>query len=96
MIKTAVWFFLAGLIVAIALEVLWRTLGYYSPVGYVVERISRFLWPSAFFKTVLNEGKDPTAQASPVYSLSFIANGVLYGVFGLLIGSVKNILLRPK
>jgi hypothetical protein len=49
-----------------------------------------------FFKTVLNEGKDSTAQASPVYSLSFIANGVLYGVFGLLIGSVKNILLRPK
>ena len=43
MIKTAVWFFPAGLIVAIALEVLWRTLGYYSPGGYVVERISRFL-----------------------------------------------------
>ncbi len=96
MFKTAVWFFVAGLLVAIALEALWRMLGYYSPNGYVVERVARVLWPSSLFKMALNEGKDSLAQVSLVYTLSFIANGVLYGVFGLLIGLAKNLAVRPR
>ena len=85
MFRTAFWFFLAGLLVAIALEVLWRMVGYYSPNGYVVERVARVLWPSSLFKMALDEGKDSWTQVSLVYALSFIANGALYGVLGLLV-----------
>jgi len=35
-------------------------------------------------------------QVSLVYTLSFIANGVLYGILGLLIGLAKNLVMRPR
>jgi hypothetical protein len=96
MFKTAVWFFVAGLLVAIALEASWRMLGYYSPSGYVVERVARVLWPSSLFKMALDEGKDSWEQVSLVYALSFIANGALYGVLGLLIGLGRNLVVRSR
>jgi|SRR5580704_18576266 hypothetical protein len=94
--KTAAWLFVAGLLVAIALEALWRMLGYYSPNGYVVEKVARVLWPSSLFKLALSDGKDSWGQVSLVYALSFIANGVLYGVVGLLIGLARNLGARPR
>lgn len=96
MLRTAVWFFVAGLLVAITLEAVWRMLGYYSPSGYVVERVARVLWPSSLFKMALDDGKDSWPQVSLVYTLSFIANGVLYGILGLLIGLAKNLVVRPR
>ena len=71
-------------------------LGYYSPSGYVVERVARVLWPSSLFKMALDDGKDSWPQVSLVYTLSFIANGVLYGILGLLIGLAKNLVVRPR
>ena len=96
MFKTTLWFFVAGVVVAITVEVIWRMVGYYSPNGYVLERIARVLWPSSLFKMALNEGKDSWAQVSLVYTLSFIANGALYGVLGLLIGLGKSLVVRPR
>jgi len=96
MFKTAFWFFVAGLLVAITLEAAWRMLGYYSASGYVIERVARVLWPSSLFKMALDESKDSWPQVSFVYTLCFIANGVLYGVLGLLIGMAKNLAMRPR
>jgi hypothetical protein len=90
MLKTALWFFLAGVVLAITLEILWRMVGY-SPTGYAVERVARVLWPSSVFKMALDGKKDSGFQVAAVYALSFVANGVLYGLLGLLIGLVKNL-----
>jgi hypothetical protein len=96
MFRTALWFFVAGLLVAIMLETLWRMVGYYSPSGYVLERIARFLWPSSVFKMALDGGRNSWTQASFIYSLSLVANGLLYGLFGLLISFAKNLLARQR
>jgi hypothetical protein len=96
MFRTALWFFLTGLLVALMLETVWRMVGYYSPSGYVLERTARFLWPSSVFKMALGGDRDSWAQNSLIYSLSFVANGLLYGLFGLLIGFAKNLLARQR
>jgi len=96
MLRTAIWFSLAGLLVAITLEVVWRLVGYYTPAGYVVERVARVLWPSSLFKMALEDGKDTLAQVSLVYTLSFIANGVMYGILGFLIGLAKSLIAGPS
>jgi hypothetical protein len=96
MFRTALWFFVAGLLVAIMLETSWRMVGYYSPSGYVLERTARFVWPSSVFKMALGGERDSWAQISLIYSLSFVANGLLYGLFGLLIGFAKNLLARER
>jgi hypothetical protein len=96
MFRTAVWFFVAGLLIAILLEILWRMFGYYSPSGYILERTVRLLWPSSVFKMTLHGDRDSWAQISFIYSLSFVANGLLYGLFGLLIGFTKNLLVRQR
>jgi hypothetical protein len=93
--KTVLWFFLAGVLVAITLETLWRMAGY-GPGGYVVERVARILWPSAVFKMALDGNRDSGSQVATVYALSFAANGVLYGVSGLLIVLAKRILARLR
>jgi hypothetical protein len=96
MFRTAVWFFVAGLLVAITLEVVWRMLGYYSPGGYIVERVARVLWPSSLFKMALDDGKDSWPQVSLVYTISIVANGLLYGMCGFLIGLAKSLATRPR
>ena len=95
MFKTALWFFLAGILVAVTIECLWRMVGYYGPNGYLVERLARFLWPSSIFKMVLDK-KESELQILLVYSLSFLLNGVLYGLLGLLLAFAKNILSRLR
>jgi len=97
MLKITLQFFIAGVLIAIALEALWRT-GGYGPSAYVVERVAGVLWPSSIFKMALDDGKDSWPQVATIYALSFAANGVVYGLFGLLLGLVggpQKSWLRP-
>jgi hypothetical protein len=96
MVRRTAWFFVAGLVAAGVLEALWWMSGYYSPGGYVVERIARYLWPSSVFKMALHGTGDSWTQVSLVYCLSFLANGVLYGFLGLLFGLAKSVVTRPR
>lgn len=57
MLKRALWFFVAGVLVAITLELAWRMVGYYSPSGYVLEKTARILWPSSFLRWHLLKAK---------------------------------------
>ena len=90
MFKTTLWFFFAGVLLAATLEALWRMAGY-GPVSYAVERVSRVLWPSSIFKMALDGERDSASQVAIIYTLSFAANGVLYGFFGLLVGLAKKV-----
>jgi hypothetical protein len=94
--KTTLWFFFAGVLIAITLETLWRMVGYYSPNGYILERIARVLWPSSVFKMVLEDRKGPTSHVAVIYALSFVANGALYGLLGVLVGLAKNAFKPPQ
>jgi len=96
MIRTVLWFFVAGVLLAIIIEALGRTAGYYSATGYAIERVARVLWPTSLFKMALDDGKDTGFQVAAVYGISFVANGLLYGFIGFLVGVAKKLLFRPE
>ena len=92
-LKTARWFFLAGVGLAIILEILRRMAGY-GPTGYAVERVARGVWPSSVFKMALGGEKDSGVQVAAIYALSFAGNGVLYGGVGVLLRFARNLRRR--
>ncbi len=53
--KISFWLFIAGFLLAVILEAIWYMSGYHTPSGYVDEKISLILWPSAIFKMALME-----------------------------------------
>ena len=90
MLKTVLWFFGIGVIVAVAIELVWWTSGY-TPQGYAVERVARIFWPSSVFKMVLSE-QDSSIIVIVVNSISFIANGVIYGIVGFVLALSRKLL----
>jgi hypothetical protein len=91
MLKTALWFFGIGVIVAITIELVWWTSGYYTPQAYAVERVARIFWPTSVFKMVLSE-QDSSIVVIVVNSISFVANGVVYGIVGFVLALSKKLL----
>jgi ABC-type glycerol-3-phosphate transport system permease component len=96
MTKIILWFFIIGILIAVILEGLWRFAGYYTPQAYVIERVSRFLWPSSLLKMVVNENEDSWHQVILFYFVSFVGNGVVYGIVALIVTTVKRILTPPQ
>ena len=93
MLRTILWFSVAGLLVAVGLELIWRSVGYYTPNGYVVERTARILWPTSIFKMTLS-GENSAGEVFLVYASAIIANGLLYGVLGSVVGLSKNLWVK--
>jgi len=89
MLKTALWLFLAGVGNSDHAWILWRRAGY-GPTRYAFEKIARVLWLTSVFKVALHGETDSGPQVA-AYALSFVANGVLYGFLGLLLGLVRNL-----
>jgi len=96
MLRTVLWFFMAGLLAAMVIEFLWWMVGYYSPTGYDFERLSRVFWPSSVFKMALGTGQGSRFQTVLVYSFSFLVNGVLYGIFRVLASLARNLVGRQR
>ena len=91
-LRIAVRFFWVGLLLAAALEGLWWSFGYYTENGYMVERITRILWPTSVLKMAIGQNDSPIAIAA-LLVLAMVANGLLYGFVGFSVG-VGHRLLR--
>jgi hypothetical protein len=96
MLRTARWFFVTGVLVAVATELLWREAGYYTPGGYFFARLALVLWPTSIIKMVLDDKDAFTPQGALFFLISFLANGVLYGIFGMIIGAVRKVVTRSR
>ena len=91
MLKTVLWFFGIGLVVAIALDLIWWAVRFHTQQAYAVERVVIILWPSSIFLMTLNE-RESWTDLSVVYGISFLANGVIYGTIGLIFALARRLL----
>jgi hypothetical protein len=84
-LKIALWFFVIGVLLAVLLDIVWYVAGY-GPTGYAIEQTARVLWPSCIFLMALDGPNVGLAEVILVTSISIVANGVIYGLLGALVG----------
>jgi hypothetical protein len=94
LLRTAFHSFLVGITVAVVLEFLWWMVGYYTPMGHFFLSLSLLFWPSSIFLMATDGHEDSTSLVAFFFAVSFIANGLLYAVIGLLFGAAKKLLDR--
>lgn len=90
MIRLAALFSCVGVAVPFILIAIWKT--GIAPSG-ALTTFFLVLWPASFGLMAL-QGAKP-GEVLLTYSVLIAANGVLYGVIGLLVGLLKRITTRP-
>jgi hypothetical protein len=68
--------------------------GYYTPTGHFFESLSLLLWPSSIFLMATDGHEDSTSLVASVFAVSFVANGLLYAVIGVVFGAARKLMDR--
>jgi ABC-type dipeptide/oligopeptide/nickel transport system permease subunit len=99
--KEALRFFMVGTIVAVTLLFLWRCLfdQYLLPLSDFereqLRHVTGIVWPTVHWIRTVKNGEGMDVQVM-IYLRSVLANGLLYGLLGSLVGAVRGSLPKPR
>jgi hypothetical protein len=92
--SAADWFFVAGVGIAFALEVLWALHSPTSSFAVLMDRVGTWLFPCSLMLKA-TEGSNFAIRLG-VYLMACLANGLCYYVAGFLIGTLARSIFRSR